>query len=362
MITAIPAANLPLTTSSRWIGWASSRDSVPWLRSLLMPSKPKAMPTSGTSSAAKATVVTPADALRPDDEQREEQGRRAGQLRGCAADVGRDEVHRHDRGDRDDDEQHEEPDAAEVVGELLAGDRPPAARRRALRAAGGARRVRATGFSGRGHRWPPGRSGGRARAGPSRVAAGGRWTGRRRASAAASAAGDVRSRRSRRAAARRGGRSSTDRTPGTASGDRVDERPGRRRSPTSSSTRWSVPRASSSSGPAATSRPAAKNPTRSHRDWTWPRMCDDSRTVRLRSLTRRRSSASSSSTPDGSIAIVGSSRMSTVGVLDQGVGDAEPLAHAARVRLGLACRRRPRGGPRGAARRSGPRRRSRRSR
>ena len=58
-ITAIPAANLPLMTSSRWIGWASSRDSVPWLRSLLMPSNPNAMPTSGTSSAANATVVTP---------------------------------------------------------------------------------------------------------------------------------------------------------------------------------------------------------------------------------------------------------------------------------------------------------------
>ena len=32
---------------------------MPWLRSLLMPSNPNAMPTSGTSSAANATVVTP---------------------------------------------------------------------------------------------------------------------------------------------------------------------------------------------------------------------------------------------------------------------------------------------------------------
>src|SRR5829696_8548185 len=58
-ITAIPATNLPLMTSSRWIGWASSRDSVPCARSELMPSKPKAMPTSGTSSAARAIIGTP---------------------------------------------------------------------------------------------------------------------------------------------------------------------------------------------------------------------------------------------------------------------------------------------------------------
>ena len=64
-MTAMPAANFPFTTSSRWIGWARSRDSVPWLRSLLMPSNPNAMPTSGTSSAAKATVVTPPTLLEP---------------------------------------------------------------------------------------------------------------------------------------------------------------------------------------------------------------------------------------------------------------------------------------------------------
>ncbi len=51
-MTAIPAANLPLMTSSRWIGCDSSRDSVPWLRSLLIPSNPNAIPTSGTSRAA----------------------------------------------------------------------------------------------------------------------------------------------------------------------------------------------------------------------------------------------------------------------------------------------------------------------
>src|SRR5689334_23107631 len=58
-MTKIPAPNLPLTMSSRWTGWARSRASVPWLRSLLMPSNPKAMPTSGTRSATKVTVVKP---------------------------------------------------------------------------------------------------------------------------------------------------------------------------------------------------------------------------------------------------------------------------------------------------------------
>ena len=276
-----------------------------------------------------------ADALRADDEQREEQGGRAGQLRRRVADVGGDEVHRHDRGDRDDDEQDEEPDAAEVVGELLGRDRPPAAGRRPLGAAGRARRLRRlAGLSGCGHRWPPGRSGDTARAGPSRVAAGGRWTGprrrgpRRAAAATSDCAVTIRSRSLR-------GSGSTVCTPGTAraTGSIAAGSPS---IATSSSIRWSVPRASSSSGPAATSLPSEKNPTRSHRDWTWPRMCDESRTVRLRSFTSRRSSASSSSTPDGSMAIVGSSRIRTVGLLDQGVGDAEALAHAARVRLGLA--------------------------
>src|SRR4051812_26107184 len=62
-MTKMPAPNLPLTMSSRWTGWASSRASVPWLRSLLMPSNPKAMPTSGTSSATKVTVVNPPKSL-----------------------------------------------------------------------------------------------------------------------------------------------------------------------------------------------------------------------------------------------------------------------------------------------------------
>ena len=90
---------------------------------------------------------------------------------------------------------------------------------------------------------------------------------------------------------------------------------GRRRSPPRARSAGRCPGRAPPSGPAATRRPAEKNPTRSHSDCTWPRMCEDSSTVRLRSATRRRSSASSSSTPDGSIAIVGSSRMSTVGSL-----------------------------------------------
>ena len=55
-ITVMPATNLPLITSSRWTGWASRRDSVPWLRSELIPSNPNAMPTSGTSSTTRAII------------------------------------------------------------------------------------------------------------------------------------------------------------------------------------------------------------------------------------------------------------------------------------------------------------------
>ena len=46
-MTARPAANLPLMTSSRWIGWDSSRGSVPSARSLLIASKANASPSSG---------------------------------------------------------------------------------------------------------------------------------------------------------------------------------------------------------------------------------------------------------------------------------------------------------------------------
>src|SRR5256885_1505852 len=40
-ITARPAANLPLMTSSRWIGWDSSPGSVPWGRSPLAAARPE---------------------------------------------------------------------------------------------------------------------------------------------------------------------------------------------------------------------------------------------------------------------------------------------------------------------------------
>ena len=43
----MPATNLPLMISSRWIGWATSRGSVRWARSPLIASNPKAMPSSG---------------------------------------------------------------------------------------------------------------------------------------------------------------------------------------------------------------------------------------------------------------------------------------------------------------------------
>ena len=50
LITARPAANLPLITSSRWIGWDSSRGSVPCERSPLIESNMNARPSSGATS------------------------------------------------------------------------------------------------------------------------------------------------------------------------------------------------------------------------------------------------------------------------------------------------------------------------
>ncbi len=54
-IMASPAANLPLITSSRWIGCESSRGIVPWARSPLIASKPKAMPSSGARKPTSPT-------------------------------------------------------------------------------------------------------------------------------------------------------------------------------------------------------------------------------------------------------------------------------------------------------------------
>ena len=53
-MTARPATNLPLMTSSRWMGCDTSRGSVPSDRSLLMASKPKAMPSTGPRNATRA--------------------------------------------------------------------------------------------------------------------------------------------------------------------------------------------------------------------------------------------------------------------------------------------------------------------
>ena len=44
-----PGANLPLTTSSRWIGWDRSRGSVPSARSPLIASNANARPSSGAT-------------------------------------------------------------------------------------------------------------------------------------------------------------------------------------------------------------------------------------------------------------------------------------------------------------------------
>ena len=54
-MSASPAANLPLITSSRWIGCERRRGRVPCARSPLMASKPKAMPSSGASSDTSPT-------------------------------------------------------------------------------------------------------------------------------------------------------------------------------------------------------------------------------------------------------------------------------------------------------------------
>ena len=48
-MTDRPAANLPLITSSRWIGWESSRGSVPWARSPFTASNPNDSPSSGAT-------------------------------------------------------------------------------------------------------------------------------------------------------------------------------------------------------------------------------------------------------------------------------------------------------------------------
>ena len=87
-------------------------------------------------------------------EQRKEDGRDAARLRRRRADqVGR-EVER-DRGRQaEHEEQDDEPDAQQVVAELLGGDDPPAGMRaRGLRAVGGASPAGGLGGDGRGAHW-----------------------------------------------------------------------------------------------------------------------------------------------------------------------------------------------------------------
>ena len=54
-MTASPARNLPLMTSSRWIGCDTSRGRVPSARSELIASKPNAIPSSGPRKPTSAT-------------------------------------------------------------------------------------------------------------------------------------------------------------------------------------------------------------------------------------------------------------------------------------------------------------------
>ena len=87
--------------------------------------------------------------------------------------------------------------------------------------------------------------------------------------------------------------------------------------------------------PDATSLPPTKMPTPSHTCWTWCSRWLDEQTRRRRHASSRMSSRISS-TPAGSMAVVGSSRMMIDGRLDEHIGEAESLLHAARVRLDLS--------------------------
>ena len=131
------------------------------------------------------------------------------------------------------------------------------------------------------------------------------------------------------------GSGSTARTPGTAraTGSMAAGSPS---IATSRSMRWSVPRASSSSGPAATSLPWAKNPTRSHERLDLAqdvRREQDREVALLHEPAEHREQLLHARRVDGDRRLV---EDQDGGLLDQRVGDAEALAHAAGVRLGLA--------------------------
>ena len=74
-------------------------------------------------------------------------------------------------------------------------------------------------------------------------------------------------------------------------------------------------------------------PIRSQTDWTWFRRWLDRRIAMPRSSVSRRRRSRISTTPSGSIEVVGSSRMSRSGDLTSASAMPEPLAHAARVVL-----------------------------
>ena len=91
--------------------------------------------------------------------------------------------------------------------------------------------------------------------------------------------------------------------------------------------------ASSSTVPTPISRPAAKIPIRSQTDWTWVSRWLDSRIARPRSSTSRRRSSRISTTPSGSIEVVGSSRISRSGDLTS--ASAMPSRWRMPARVGL---------------------------
>src|SRR3972149_4893905 len=144
-VVARAPANLPLMTSSRQIGCESRRGSVRSVRSLLMASKPKAMPSSGPRKATKSTsgggVPEPTgNSFREraggapggggagaDGKQVQEGAGRAAGGRGDVADAARGGVDGAHRGQAEAEREQEEADAVEVVGELLGGDDAPAA-------------------------------------------------------------------------------------------------------------------------------------------------------------------------------------------------------------------------------------------
>ena len=361
-MTAIPAANLPLidVVAVDRLGEQPRQRALAALAVDRRRTRTRC-PTSGTSSAARAIVGTPPTWSEPPTNSDEEQRGLAGHLRRRGADVGRDEVQRHDRPRarrrRSSTKNRTLPRWS--ASSLAAIVRQPPDGAFSARRAARRRRRRA----GRCQRARPSMPSGTKRAvelqqvGAAPAQVDEREPGRRRAPRRAAP-------RRRRIAVTTRSRSfvaasgSTDRDAGHGAA-----RPGRSRagSPSTPTSSWivrSAPRASSSSGPAATSRPAEKNPTRSHRrlDLAEDVRREQDREVALRDEPpEQREQLLDAGRVDRDRRLVEDQHGRA---LHQRVRDAEPLAHAARVGLGLLVARRPRAGPRPAARRSGPRPRS----